>query len=113
MVRLKNLTPDEMMRKENNDFSHTFLNVLSKAHALFFTGVDACTHIKKNQQKDNFAGMKYIHEQYIHFLLLSCCLLRTPHICRSVALLLYVLSRHQSWQLFIFYCCCDKLKSIQ
>lgn len=48
MVRLKNFTPDEMMQKENNDFFYTFLIMLSKAHALFFTGFDTCTHMIKS-----------------------------------------------------------------
>lgn len=45
MVRLKNFTLDEMMQKENNDFFHTFLIMLSRPHVLFFTGFDACTHM--------------------------------------------------------------------
>lgn len=92
MVRLKNFTPDEMMQMENNDFFHTFLIILTKAHALFFTAFDTCTHMIKST-KEQFAGMKYTHEQYIHFLLPSCCLLHAPHLCRSVAVLLCLLSR--------------------
>lgn len=76
MVRLKNLNPDEMMQRENNDFFHTFLIILSKAHAFFFTAFDACTHMIKST-KEQFAGLKYIHEQYIDFF--SAILLPPPH----------------------------------
>lgn len=92
MVWLENFTSDEMLQRENNVFFQTFLIMLSKAHALFFTGFDACTHMIKST-KGQFAGMKYIHERYIHFFLPSCCLLHMPHVCRLVAVLLCVLSR--------------------
>lgn len=96
MVRLENFTPDETMQAENNDFFHTFLIMLSRA--LVFHRLWRMHSHKKQSTKGQFAGMKYIHEQYIHFLLPSCCLLHTPHVCRSVAVLLCVLSRcHICW----------------
>lgn len=79
MVRLKNFTLDEIMQRENNDVFHTFLIIPSKAHALFSTGFDTCTHMRKST-KEQFAGMKYIREQYIHFF--ATILLPPPHTTR-------------------------------